>query len=212
MTSPRTDWVYGRACGFIVSQRIDRLPVEPTRIIARNGWGLVTYERLAELDGIPPAAVASLCRSGDGFTIFNGRNYCIAYNSTGHTFGRVVFTLMHEIGHITLGHLSRPDSDALSGDGNDTLEREADYFAGCVLAPSVVIERCGLKNPAQLSAACGLSHQAAVRRLEQHRLWRKVPADEPVNRLLDAYIKTNMAVRCNMRAAEIVRDESGASR
>lgn len=212
MTSPRTDWVYGRACGFIVSQRIDRLPVDPLRIIARNGWGLVTYERLAQLDGIDTAAVASLCRSGDGFTIFNGRNYCIAYNGAVRTSGRVVFTLMHEIGHIALGHLARPDSDILAGDGNDALEREADYFAGCVLAPSVVIERCGLKNPAQLCGACGLSRRAAARRLEQHRLWREGPADEPVRRMLDAYIRTNMAVRCDMSAAEIICDESSASR
>lgn len=49
---------------------------------------------------------------------------------------RVSFTLMHELGHILLGHHEK----------SDTEENEADYFASCILAPRIMIHHLCTQN------------------------------------------------------------------
>ncbi len=206
MTDARRQEIHDRACLFWVQQELDRLPVSPRRLVARNRWGLVTYRRLAELHGLTVGDLTRACCSRDGFTVFNGRNCCIACNDA-MTAGRVRFTLMHEIGHIVLEHLRRPDYALPWEPADPELETEASFFAGCVLAPAAAIRLCGLTEPGSLAAACGLSHEAAVRRLAEYALLPPREADLAVARRLAAYRKAAVRSRADMGAAEIFCDD-----
>jgi hypothetical protein len=203
---PRQDYVYAQACGFIAAQGLCNLPVNPFDIIKRNRWGLATYQRLGVLTDEAGNFEPLLGRSRDGFTIYNGRNYCIAYNDAVDSFCRILFTLMHEIGHIWLRHFVDFTDEELTA-FNRELEEEASLFAAYVLAPSVVIKRCGLSTPELLQSACGLSAQAASRRLTQFRTWHEMQDDKPVERLFDAYCKVNIARRACMTAVDIRYDD-----
>ena len=64
--------------------------------------------------------------SPDGFSLRQGRRYIIVYNDAPHIpASRVRFTLAHELGHYTLGHLRDGDKE----------EAEANCFARNLLAP-----------------------------------------------------------------------------
>jgi hypothetical protein len=189
MTS-RQDNVAARACEFILAQGICSLPVSPEEIIRRNRWGLATYRRLGVLSDVMGSVEPLVGRSRDGFTIYNGRNFCIAYNSDIKTLSRIYFTLMHEIGHIALGHFDLPGaSNIISCD--PVLEEDASLFASLILAPSVVVTRCGYNTPALLSRECMLSSQAAQARLVQLAGWSPSPRDAKVAKNFSEYIKLN---------------------
>ncbi|HEX7888811.1 MAG TPA: ImmA/IrrE family metallo-endopeptidase [Ramlibacter sp.] len=93
-----------------------------------------------------------------------------------HEEGR--FTAAHELGHAVLAHpgtiihRDRPVFD-MPRPGKDRIEKEADYFAACLLAPRRLIEeqferRFGLRAPLPLTDAvafnlCGESAHALMR-------------------------------------------------
>jgi len=62
--------------------------------------------------------------SGEGFTLDNTIYYNDYQLST-----RVRFTIMHEIGHVLLGHI----------EDDDNAETEANFFAGYILVPPVLV-------------------------------------------------------------------------
>jgi len=73
------------------------------------------------------------------------------------------FTAAHELGHSLLGHLE---------DGYDTLggrsqEAAADLFAECLLMPSVVLWKMGIKTPQEIAETCDVTLQAAEIRAER---------------------------------------------
>jgi hypothetical protein len=72
----------------------------------------------------------------DGFTVYDGENYIIFYNTQRKK--RIRFTLGHELGHIILGHFlleSVPSSVEIQAD----LEIEANIFSRCINLPARVI-------------------------------------------------------------------------
>lgn len=195
MTSPtpRFGFVYEKACDFLLMQGIVSLPLNPFDVIRQNHWGLVTYSELCTL--VPNSAcisdIALTCQSNDGFTVYNGNNYCIAYNETVSVKSRVNFTLMHEVGHIVCGHFDGSGSTLESGNYR-RLEAEANFFATNVLAPASVVTACGFNTPQLLHCACGISFEAAKVRLQQLQNFNKKPADEKIQRAFSTYIKVNV--------------------
>lgn len=203
--------VYEKACSFIINEDIKNLPVNPFEIIKRKHWGLVTYSRLSELSGPGAEDIAVLFGSKDGFTIYNGRNYTITYNSDIKSIGRIIFTIMHEIAHIELGHFISFSQNDLVKSLRRELEDEANLFAASVLAPSVAIARLHLSTPAALCSVFGLSQEAALRRFEQFARWQPTKWDKPVEKLLDPYIKANIKSRAKQNLAYIQFEENGFS-
>ncbi|MDR3644522.1 MAG: ImmA/IrrE family metallo-endopeptidase [Clostridia bacterium] len=212
---PRYEEVYRKACEFIISQPVALLPADPFRLISENRWGLVSYRQLAQKTGIPVDSLIASLQSPDGCTLYNGSNYCIAYNNDVAVFGRVVFTLFHEIGHIVLGHFNDFDRGLQAQGGvrmlnsakYRVLENEASYFASNVMAPSVVIERCELKTVGSLRIACGMSYDAAETRLLHFKHWVPTELDQRVQQTMLEYIRVSHRPRLSMRSVEVWRDE-----
>lgn len=95
--------------------------------------------------------------SDDAFKL-KGKIY---YNDAFPYICRQRFTLMHEVGHILLGHVG------------DTMENdnEANFFASHFLAPRILIHKYGYRDAEKLHGAFGLSYQASNRALISYKNW-----------------------------------------
>lgn len=78
---------------------------------------------------------------------------------------RMRFTLMHELGHIILGHTDQRF---------ETQEQEANLFASNILAPRIVIHYSGCKNTADVAMKFHLSYAAADVAFDDYRRWRRI--------------------------------------
>lgn len=79
-----------------------------------------------------------------GFTLVKD-NDIVIFTNTCSRLSREIFTLAHEIGHITL-HMNEEaafidDNITISGRSIDIREQEANYFAACLLMPTDEVER-----------------------------------------------------------------------
>lgn len=200
---PRLDFAYRKACEFIQGQPVRLLPVNPFELIKTNHWGMISYKKLAEISDVTVEDIIRSCDSKDGYTIYNGKNYCIAYNSEISIFGRIVFTLMHEIGHIYLGHFAEPGVIEIGSRQYRAYEKEADLFASNVMAPSVIIQKCHFTTIDSLRCASGMSYEAAETRLLQYKSWKPVIYDNLVQKTMQEYIKVSQRQRVDMRSFDI---------
>lgn len=132
------------------------VPISAFEIATRMGIKIVPYsvfgEDLLEL---------MLSESEDGFTVINYGQYAIFYNDYKTTYKRINNTLMHEIGHIMLGHLEE----------SELAEAEANFFAKYALAPPPLIHKLKLKSPAEIEKMFEISHEAACYAYEYYQKW-----------------------------------------
>lgn len=126
-----------------------------------------------------------------GFTLMKDKDIII-YTNTSSRLSREIFTLAHEIGHITL-HMNADtsfvdNSITISGGSTEEEEREANYFAACLLMPSDEVEKFldlkiadfsnnGLSamDIARIMSEFNVSFEMALNRLES---LGKIGADE----------------------------------
>lgn len=89
--------------------------------------------------------------SDDAYSFYNPKKqeYIIFYNDSIKS-PRVIFSIMHEIGHIQLGHHHQKLTE-------NEQEREADIFAQKALAPVGIILKLGLKTDTQISSVFKIS-------------------------------------------------------
>lgn len=87
----------------------------------------------------------------------------ICYNDN-NPYGRILFSLMHELGHIILNH-----------DINHTLkiEQEANYFASNILAPRMAIHYSGCKNQNDVANQFHLTQEASQYAFDDYKRWRR---------------------------------------
>lgn len=137
-----------------------------------------------EIPGISAATVEHLTEvdpdSWSGVTIREGDHKAIIVNSA-HPTTRQANTLMHEWSHIELNHKpSRVDRSVggllLLSDYQADIEEEADWLAGCILAPREGLlqhSRSGL-NAAQVANHYGVSQQLANWRIGKTGIRRQL--------------------------------------
>lgn len=99
--------------------------------------------------------------SDDAFTLTNA----IYYNDHVHLDGRLRFSLMHELGHITLKHLDFHEKEQ---------EQEANFFASHFLAPRMIIHYTGCKNANDVAKRFHLSTEAADYAFQDYRRWHRL--------------------------------------
>lgn len=137
---------------------VRRLPADPVEIAGALGIKVVSYKTAAELFDLELSRLYSL--SPLGFSFIESGRRCIALNENACGEQRRRFTAAHELAHCVLGHL---DSETRSGQQ----EREAERFAAELLAPLVVLDRCGVRSAREIARICGISRQAAEYRLAE---------------------------------------------
>lgn len=191
---PRTEEIGRAANRFLRSAKVHSLPINPFELIPRQGWALISYEEVAGRMNLPFEEIIGAAASLDGFTLCRCGRYTIAYNNRIRSFGRICFTLLHEAGHILLGHFEMPAEYRNSPTGTRVQEQEANRFASSVMAPFILMRECNITTPERLHSACGLSRQAAERRLYEYETWQETETDRALLRQFEAYVRAN---RCS---------------
>lgn len=181
---------------FILEQGINSLPVHPSRLIKQNGWILYTYNEFAAKIRRPVSDVIErFCPEAFVFWSAQKNNFVICYNSD-YPSPVIRWTLMHEISHIVLGHISSevPSLNRVRSEQRSIFEIEAQGFARRVLCPSIVLHDCNATEPYEIMYLCGISHEAAVYRsqyikeLELRNKWRSYPLERAVEEQFRIFI------------------------
>lgn len=170
----RTLWVFYMAHRFIYEYGIHWLPVNPEDIIDANpNWQLKYVSQLAYETGQSEQYILDhVMRSQDGLSIYDVKadRYDIIINAAENIPpGRVLWTKMHEIGHIYLGHLKQNHlteikKDELPPNVYVQMEFEADMFAGEVLASKWLMRNLEIYDEHDITFICGISDEAARNR------------------------------------------------
>lgn len=184
------------AWNFILDQRIRSLPVNPSRLIKQNGWRLYTYAQFADRIGQTLEKVVEQF-SREAFVFWSQRenNFVICYNAS-FPVPVIRWSLMHEIAHIVLGHISPevPSLNRVRSEERSVLEIEAQGFARRVLCPSIVLHDCRAISPESIMYLCGISREAAeyrskyMQELERRNRWRSHPLEVAVEKQFRIFI------------------------
>jgi Zn-dependent peptidase ImmA (M78 family) len=99
-------------------------------------------------------------------TYLLNNKYLTVYKNDIKPYGRLVWTLAHELGHIVLGHLEDfEETDVrktLTNKQYIILEKEADAFAAELLAPIALLKNIHCLSPAMIQAMCNVSEEASI--------------------------------------------------
>lgn len=159
---------------IMIDYKINSLPVQIQKLCADMKIDVVSYQSGAEL--IKMLKLESYTKNNDGFAVNINNRHIIFYDNTVEPYGRLRFTVAHELGHIVLGHI---DSDNMAcrnrvtlwnqGEQltNNELETQANIFASRLLAPAFVLHELHIYTVGELMALTGLSRQASQIRLQR---------------------------------------------
>ena len=168
---------FSMAHRFMHEFGIHWLPVNPEDIIDKMpNWHLKYVDQVAYETGHTVEHILNhVMRSKDGLSMYDVRRdtYDIIINASDEIPpGRVLWTKMHEIGHIYLEHLKDNSvtelrKDELGIELYDQLEFEADIFAGEVLASKWLMRWIDIVNEQDIVDICGLTDKAALSRYKR---------------------------------------------
>lgn len=141
---------------------------------------LWSYQYYSKHFNIPMKNVIEDCNSKSGCINYDpqSQKYMIMFNKDMPT-GRINWTLAHELAHYFLNHkvcfvnYQASENGLLNSNANRMLEREADYFAACFLAPHPITKHLDLKSSVDMQNHFGLSTEASVIRYDQYLRWQK---------------------------------------
>lgn len=171
--------VYARQKVLELYRRIDKIsyPIQPEAYIKvlPKQCRMMSYQRMASVTGCSIHDIAVMCNSSSGATHYDIEQdrYLILYNES-MPKGRVLWTQCHEIGHISLDHLSILETKNIAfSDLGDTsqYESEADCFAWNFAAPLPVMRELDIQSARDIQTVFGLSSQAAALQADRYAKW-----------------------------------------
>ena len=168
--SARYNYVNEKVFNFLISENITEFPLNPFEIIKQNKWGIVKYSEIMKEFNCNLDTVIKILKSHDAYTQYDGNNYTITYNDLIDYPDRILFTLMHEIGHIYLGHLIDFEETTIYRNNlvrkkYKVLENEANAFSRNSLAPEPLITNLKSKKIYIIKKIFNISNKAAETRL-----------------------------------------------
>lgn len=175
---PRWERTKRIAYRFLIEHGISTLPVDPFMIARLLGIPVASAGEMSEfMKQSRLYVLKKIIKSNDGSVVFIDGAQFIAYNETIRSKGRIRWTITHEIGHIVLNHLvdfkkTRVERGGLTKKEYRVLEREADFFAGHVLAPPVILHKINAIKYSEILRICNLSKEAAINRAGFQNRWR----------------------------------------
>lgn len=153
------------------------IPISAFELAVKMGITVIPYSSLDEEKQEAAKRVSS-----DGYSVetLDGR-WLIYYNDECQSYGRINQTIMHEIGHFSLGHTEEGEVE----------ESEAKFFAKYALAPPPLVHTLEREiSPLVIMKTFDISYQAAGYAYKYYKSWLKCGEDEYTDyelRLLDLF-------------------------
>lgn len=140
---------------LFVKYEVHCIPISGFELASKMGITVVPYSAY-------PISVRQLMmkESEDGFCARTGTADYIFYNDT-RNYGRINYTILHEIGHIVLDH----------SEDSELAEKEVNFFAKFALVPPVLVHRLKLSNPTDIANMFDVSRECAKYALVYYRKW-----------------------------------------
>ena len=167
LDAPRYKEANNKADKFLLDDGMEALPFKPLKCLKEMAIKVESYQSLAERKGCTVKDICEIFKSKDATTLYlaKSKRFIVLYNNA-PSQKRINWTLAHELGHIILGHFELLEekgitTDDLSEELALLLDKEADAFAGEVLAPSFILFTKRCITPAAIMAACNISLTAA---------------------------------------------------
>lgn len=151
-----------RASVVAARTNIRRYPLNPVGLAERLGVKVIPYRRFCELAGTRLEALLEL--SPDGVCCYKDSVPMVIYNAEVQSKGRRRWTLLHELSHLMLGHITPEDGlgeRRLSEDCRRWQEAEADGFAAALIAPLGIAHLCNIQSAGEMAGVFGLSAESA---------------------------------------------------
>lgn len=163
MDSYRRQQIEARAQALLNEAGVHSLPIEP--------------QKIAEYLDIAVHAKPETASGASGWLVRQGNDFAIVYATHIPSVGFQNFSIAHELGHYWLEghpeHVFRSGNEHASRSSfssTDPIEREADYFASCLMMPKSMCKDLIRKNSdgmaavKSLATACNSSMVAAALR------------------------------------------------
>lgn len=163
--------IYREARKLMAELNINSLPINPFKVIECLGIEIMSYSEAETIDSQYKIKIQKLrIKEVDAVSIImyspktNKFEYLILYDDN-RSQDRINFTLIHEVAHIRLRHLSRQMSSCTRCSQttiHSPIEKEADEFAGEFLRPAILLILLGLtNNPLSIAQLCQVSKSCA---------------------------------------------------
>jgi len=140
---------------FIISNKVNELPVNLEEIILKNKWYMFSYSEIKKFGNLDE----EILKNDWGLTVLIKGTYLILFDDSINEVAKR-FTLAHEIGHIVLNHFG-------SNVKKDIIETEANMFAARLLMPICVLYECNVTEVKEIQSLCLVSNVAAQYRFER---------------------------------------------
>ncbi len=151
---------------------INSFPIDPFEIAMKLGCELLPYSKI---DSETLKVISEIGESGLSFRKGIYGNYLIFYNDF-VIKARQRFTIMHEIGHIILGHK----------ESSQYAEKCANYFAAYALAPTPMIGRLNCEDYIDVAKRFDVSKECADISFARYLRWANLPiAKKPYEKDLE---------------------------
>lgn len=142
-----------------IEQGIHSFPIDPFEIIKQRGYILTPFSKF---DNSNRPEVIDDNNDAFSFYVPELKTHIIVYNDD-KPLPRIRFTLMHEVGHIDLGHKGE----------SDLARRMADYYAGYALAPSPLIGTYASEETYDIISAFWVSSECADVCSYRYQNWKQ---------------------------------------
>lgn len=142
---------------LFVELRIGSYPINPFEIIRRKGYVLRSY---SDLSIQKRNALKTKDLDATSFYDPQLNTFVIYYDET-QSPERIRFTLMHEVGHIIMGHKEE----------SDLARKMADYFSSYSLAPSPIMLQYNCEDYIDVADIFGISYTCADYSFQRYRNW-----------------------------------------
>lgn len=173
---PRFDFVTQTAYKFLLECGYSRFPISPYDVLDELGDYVVCLpwtEAKKVMKSEDPFHLRQLQAEGRTIRVRTNGMYYIVYDDvTVNSPDRISWTIMHEIGHIILGHLVEFSETALNRGGMTSaqygvLEVEAHYFAAEFLMPTAILKYFKGITVDEIALLFGVSDEAAEKKYKR---------------------------------------------
>lgn len=161
----RYEEIKNKVAECIELYEVKNIPVDVFELSDRMGIKLVKFSELTqnELQLLSNFGINSNSAGFLALASKKGKIIPFIYYNDAQDFGRVRFTILHEIGHLVLEHLEQ----------SDLAEVEANFFAKYFIAPPVLVDRINPSDYMEVACVFNLSNQCAWNSFDYYIKWKK---------------------------------------